>query len=149
VISVHAVDPVVGFRLAGLVDGEGCFHISAPRLKGNHYCSFVVKMRADDEPLLELFRDACGGIGGLYRHERKNAWAPTVSWIVRKKAEVAFIRDLFELYPLWSKKQRDFEVWARAVDFWLGVGGGSTDWTTFAAARDELRAVRQFEEVAA
>lgn len=143
------VDPVIGHRLAGLVDGEGCFHISAPRAKGNYFCGFVVKMREDDRELLERFRDGCHGIGTITVQARRNGWAPTAAWTVRKKKEVGFIRDLFEVYPLWSKKRRDFEIWARAVDFWLhGVGYG-TDWTPMREARDELAAARVYREAAA
>lgn len=148
-ITVTDIGPAAANRLAALADGEGCFYISAPRLRGNYYCSFIIKLRADDEPLLARIQEVCGGIGRLVRQERRNGWAPTVAWTVERKAEVGFLRDLFELYPLWSKKQRDFAVWARAVDFWLSVGGGKTDWTPFREAREELRGLREYREAAA
>lgn len=148
-IQARAVEPIFGHRLAALTDGEGCFYISTPRAKGNYMCGFTIKLREDDRPMLELYRDACGGIGRLVRQERKNAWAPTCAWVVTKKSEVGFLRDLFEIYPLWSKKQRDYEVWARAVDFWMYAVGYGTDWTPLAAAKAELALVREYREVAA
>jgi hypothetical protein len=145
VIHAREVDPRLALRLAGLVDGEGCFFIGKQPRAG-YYCSFVVKMREDDRPMLERYRDALGGIGRLSRQARTNTWAPTIRWDVSKKREVGIIRDLFELYPLWSKKRRDFAIWRDAYDFWACVDGRA-DWTPMAEASDALVAVRKFSSL--
>jgi hypothetical protein len=141
------VDPRLAFRLAGLVDGEGCFTITKTP-KNGYRCAFVIKLRADDREMLERYRYGVDGIGHLRRQERKNAWAPTVAWQVEDKYGVGLIRDLFELYPLWSKKRRDFEIWAPAVDFWIHCVGYATDWTPVVEAKAELHEVRKFMETA-
>ena len=145
-IQARDIDPIIGLRLASLADGEGCFYISTPRAKGNYMCGFTIKLREDDRPMLERFRDGCGGIGRLVRQERQNAWAPTCAWIVTRKAEVGLLRDLFELYPLWSKKRQDFEIWKHAVDFCIHCVGYRTDWSTVAQAKADLAAARTFQE---
>jgi hypothetical protein len=145
VIGAHEIRREIGLRLASLTDGEGCFYISAPRSKGNYYCAFIIRLRADDRPMLERFQAACGGIGTIQHQPRRNGWAPTVSWEIRKKAEVGVIRDLFEIYPLWSKKAGDFEIWKQAVDFCIhGVSYG-TDWTPVIEAREALSAHRLYK----
>lgn len=147
-IRAREIDPVIGLRLAAFADGEGCFYISSARAKGNYFCGFVIKLREDDQRVLERYRDGCGGIGRLVRQERTNAWAPTIRWEVTKKQEVGVIRDLFELYPLWSKKQRDFEIWKHAVDYCIHCVGYGTDWTPVAEAKARLAEVRRFTSVA-
>jgi hypothetical protein len=144
VIQAREIDPILGIRLAAFSDGEGCFYISNARRKGNYFCGFVIKLREDDQPLLERFREGCGGIGRLGRQTRINGWAPTIRWDVTKKHEVGVIRDLFELYPLWSKKRRDFEVWKHAVDFCIHCVSYGTDWTPVAEAKAELAAGRVY-----
>lgn len=148
-IQARDVEPILAIRLAALTDGEGCFYISAARLKGNYHCGFVIKLREDDRPMLERFRDGCGGIGTLTEQPRSNLWAPTVRWEVRKKHEVGLIRDLFEIYPLWSKKRGDFEIWKHAVDFCIHCVGYGTDWTPVAEAKSELAEHRRYKNAGA
>lgn len=121
--STDIVTPEVGLRLASLADGEGCFVLSRQHKNGRttHQCSFVVKMRADDLPFLKLFQRATG-LGRVYRHKasadatRSNS--PSASWTVQSSAECLALVEIFERYPLWSKKARDLAVWARAVRYW-------------------------------
>jgi hypothetical protein len=144
VIQARDIDGILGLRLVAFADGEGCFYISNARAKGNYFCGFVIKLREDDQPVLERYRDGCGGIGRLVREERNNAWAPTVRWEVTKKHEVGVIRDLFELYPLWSKKRQDFEIWKHAVDFCIHCVGYRTNWSPVAQAKADLAAARAY-----
>lgn len=145
-MTAEEIKPTLALRLVGLTEGEGCFYI-AHQGNGNYNCGFTIKMRADDRRLLEHSQAGCGGIGSITEQPRTNGWAPTVSWQVRKKADVGVIRDLFELYPLWSKKSRDFAIWAEAADFWLHCVGYGTDWTPVADAKRRLHEIKVYEPV--
>ena len=142
------VRPNVALRLAGLVDGEGCFSIHA-HPKGNYHCALTIRLRADDREMLEHYRSELGGIGSIRIQKRTNGWAPTVTWIISDKRGVGLIRDLFTEYPLWSKKQRDFLIWAEAVDFWQYSVGYRTDWSRVAELKQQLHSIREYVEIAA
>lgn len=135
-----------GQYLAGLVDGEGCFYITTPRVKGNTGCGFIVKLRADDRPLLTACRDLVG-VGRLTLSPRRNDWAPTFEWRVTKKAELLVIVELFRRFPLRSRKARDFEIWSEAVDYWnYCITGRHSDWSFLEQAKAQLAAVRTYVE---
>jgi LAGLIDADG endonuclease len=129
----------VGFYLAGLTDGEGCFHIAA-----TGYPSFVIKMRADDRPLLERVQTECGGIGSISRvaTDGHGARKPQVLWRVQRKRELVWLTEVFDAFPLWSKKARDYEIWRDAVVAW-SCGASPRDLISCA---HELRSVRLFPE---
>ena len=139
----------IGCRLASLADGEGCFFIGKlVNKQGNPYysCSFQVKMRADDEPFLERMADLTG-IGALTEyisqrqdgHDRK----PQVAWIVRTKADCLTLCMIFDRYPLWSKKARDYAIWRRAVIEWNDHEPGD-DWLPMEEFRESLMAGRAY-----
>ncbi len=120
---MQAFSDEIGFRLASLADGEGCFVISRQQKNGrtSHQCSFSVKMRADDGPFLDRWCSLTG-LGRVYYapaypdQVRKNQ--PSAMWVVTRRRDCLALVDLFESFPLWSKKARDFEVWAQAVRYW-------------------------------
>lgn len=107
--------------LAGFVDGEGCFQIKPTIARGRTYFypMFVIGLRDDDEPLLRGVVERVG----LGRIEYSSARQGTdyysqrqVRWIVKRKAECQELARLLHAHPLRSKKARDFELWAAAVD---------------------------------
>ncbi len=139
----------IGFRLASLADGEGCFYIG--KLKNRHgnpayNCAFFVKMRADDAPFLEHL-SVMTGLGGIYEqgsttadgHDRK----PQVCWKIQTKTDCLALTMIFDRYKLWSKKQRDYEIWRKAVMEWNDHEPGD-DWLPLEEFRDSLRAVREY-----
>jgi len=144
--------PHVGHRLAALADGEGCFIIQGRNKQKSvttWNCSFVVKMRADDRPFLErMARET--GLGRLYTiketradgHNRQNQAA----WVIDTKAAALELVAIFDRYPLWSKKVRDYEVWRQAVIYWNSVkrGGKGIDWAPMEQWGKEIQEVRKF-----
>jgi len=111
-------DPM-GFWAAGLVDGEGCFAIGISR-KGKylHICfTFSIGLRIDDRPTLEKLQKTLGGIGRFYTHTSSKS--PGVYFKVAKTDGLLLIIDFFEKYPLQSKKQGDFKIWAEAFRYYL------------------------------
>lgn len=106
--------------IAGLVDGEGCFDLQfrrdvrterpgAPVYFG-WKAQFVINMREDEEELLKKIRDVfqCGTIHFSNGHVRYSIQdSPKLHDII-----VPF----FVRHRMHGKKQKDFELWARAVD---------------------------------
>lgn len=142
------IRPEVGYRLAALADGEGCFSITgqlrASRGRGiisrqrapNYQCSFIVQMRADDRAFVEKMAAEIGlGTVRLYNAEhptRRNK--PVVRWVIWRRDECRALTRIFDAYPLWSKKRRDYEIWRSAV------------WTTGAGRADAFRLLREIRE---
>jgi LAGLIDADG endonuclease len=151
----HGCTDEEGYRLASLADGEGCFSIARsgntdPKRRprgGGYTCAFIVKMRADDTPFLERFAAIFGGrirhVGDVRQDGR--ARAPQVTWSIDTKAGCRSLVDIFDRYPLWSKKRRDYLIWREAVLFWSSVRGRSTDWASMARLYVEIKAVKKYE----
>jgi hypothetical protein len=146
--------PEGGFRLAALTDGEGHFAIIRAHKRNtgtlNYSCAFAINVRADDLPLLERFHDALG-LGQLYvsdsrgvQEQRPNN-RPMAAWRVHNQADCLALVELFETYPLWSKKQRDFAIWAKAVRYWNSPKPDG--WAPMAQWWEEIRAVREYESI--
>ena len=120
----------LGHWLAGFTDGEGCFSISRRavtpgRLKVSanarefFVCDFRIKVRQDDADLIEQLPKLTG-FGSVARQKASlNAGRnnnPSVIWICATRADTLGIVELFEQYPLRSKKDR--KVWSKAVRYW-------------------------------
>ena len=122
-----------GYWLAGLTDGEGCFALWTRRRRvgrsDNCQCvSFVFKiaLRADDREVLERVQRLLGGIGSIQINERKSHNAvyngrvsrgkPLAQYTVNKKEHLLLIVRIFRKYKLRSKKQRDFDLWSKALE---------------------------------
>jgi len=104
--------------LAGFCDGEANFDIhKQSRESGDYYyCRFELSLRADDGGTLAMCHKQLGG--KLYYSDhvdstRPNA-KPQVRWELVSRAEVARLIDIFDRFPLQSKKARDFAIWREA-----------------------------------
>jgi hypothetical protein len=128
------VTPEVGYRLAGFVDGEGCFFIDE---RGTR---LVVCLRLDDLPLLKRLRAELGYPGRLNTDAERGARRPVALWTIGTRDGVDWLIDVFDRFPLWSKKQRDYQIWREATVAWRN--GCSRE--ELLAFRDRIRAVRLF-----
>lgn len=147
----NGVAAELGYRLASLADGEGCFvigEVNKTKIQSTFACSFVIKMRADDAALLERFHDLfeMGNIhhGKAWRTDgaKRNPW---VAWNVCKKVDCLRLVDIFDEYPLWSRKQEQYLIWRDAVIEWGTMQRGDlNDYSAMANYRRELRAARSF-----
>jgi hypothetical protein len=123
-----SIKPEIGYRFAGYVDGEGHFAISRqtrPNRKPVYGCGFVIHIRDDDRHVLERFQSEFGGLGSMYEIAARfkpgqTNTKPTVAWHIQNKAGCLFLVELFEDYQLWTKKARDFHIWAKAVRYLHG-----------------------------
>ncbi len=110
--------------IAGLVDGEGCFDLQFRRdirherpgspVYYGWKTQFVINLRKDDLPLLEEVKEIfqCGTI-----HFQNSPQKETARYSVQDldnlyKIVVPFFRE----NQLRGKKQKDFELWAEAVE---------------------------------
>ena len=111
------LEPAFGHWLAGFVDGEGCFYLK--KTDGQYLiCAFRVALRLDDRAILEEIQRETG-IGQIHV-TRRAKWGSNdqASWSVTRKREVMELARIFDLYPLRSKKARDFVIWRQAVTVW-------------------------------
>jgi hypothetical protein len=109
--SLRQVD--VPWYLSGYVDGEGCFTVSiSPRptivVGWEVRPSLSVSQNGDRSEVLLLMQEYFGC--GTIRPDRSDK---TLKWEVRSlPVLIARINPHFEMYPLLSGKQRDFELFA-------------------------------------
>jgi hypothetical protein len=102
-----------GHWLAGFTAGEGSFNLNV----GAHQVSsqFTIKVRADDQPILEAVRQRWGGIGSLTVQPARGNSAPMAVYQVVGVRDLPVVLEHFENYPLRTCKARDFAHWSAAV----------------------------------
>lgn len=149
--SLLVIPPEVGYRLAGFCDGEAHFGIGRVRKPARrrvpitHHCLFAVNLRWDDRAVLEHYREATGlGVIHFNSRGRQRAFGnPLAMWRIERKEECLALVAILEEYPLWSKKLRDFAIWAQAVRYWNGPRREGQE--PLARWFAEIRAVRGYE----
>jgi hypothetical protein len=165
--------------LSGFVDGEGCFGLFYNRRlhpgHGSFQCDarFLIKLRHDDQPVLELIRSflECGRLHYRSRTgDSRPGGNPAVELVVSRVINlVEQVIPHFRAFPLLAKKKRDFPIWEQGVELIRRVssrkvrlassrgdcGSGTyPKWTTaeladFLALRDALSAQRIYNAPAA
>jgi len=159
-----------GHYISGLTDAEGCFLLSLVK-SSNHFqgqravAAFQIGLRDDDRAILDKIQERWG-VGKIYTHNsnKKNTNAnPSATLIVKITCElINVIIPHFELFPLRSKKSRDFIIWRQGVELIRKVqkrparhrkkSGGNMmpKWTDldrveYTALCDAIRQQRQYE----
>lgn len=112
------VSDALGWWFAGLVDGEGCFSITALKAQ------FIIGLRDDDRPMLERVRADLGGPGKIYCIDRgaNDVRRPMARWNISRRNELLWLTRFFDFFELQSKKRRDYDVWREAVIDWYCSG---------------------------
>lgn len=118
-----AIDDAFGHWLAGLVDGEGYFYLGLASNKRARYpvMRLLIEMRDDDRAMLEVIQDTLqmGRIQNIpARHRTAKGANDSARLTIGKRHELLALCNLFEKYPLRSKKQRDAAIWCAAVRHW-------------------------------
>lgn len=117
-----------GHWLAGFVDGEGSFKIQVRNNGKTHTPVFSLVLRGDDGAIIEKIRRLARA-GVVYRYhyavrpQDRYRRGPRVEWHVVGKRDVLKLVELFDRYPLRSKKQRDYATWRHAVLLWANRKG--------------------------
>lgn len=118
-----------GHWLAGLTDGEGCFLLNTTRVRSargydrKYRCltfEFKIALRADDLETVQMAHALLGvGRVNVYRRSGRSTSRnakPLATLTVYRRSDIARVIEVFRAYPLRSKKQRDFALWAAAFD---------------------------------
>jgi hypothetical protein len=126
-----------GHWLAGFTDGEGSFNIQR-NAKGARYCHFRLVLHGNDRPTLKMIQNELG-IGTLWVGHPASQYGTRAAWTVQSKSECLKLVEIFEQFPLRSKKSRDFKIWAQAVRNWQTHSKGrKSDWSAIDDLREQL-----------
>ena len=108
-----------GYWFSGLVDGEGCFHARAHYRKQDNahmlVTYFSLRLRADDQPILEYIKKQLG-VGAIYLHSEKLSKHLQADYRISHRRDLSgALIPLLDNYPLKSKKSRDYKTWRKIV----------------------------------
>ena len=144
--GISHVSEDFGHWFAGFADGEGSFVLSVGlRPKFFPQATFTLSLRDDDVSTLELIQSSLK-IGEIYergsRERNRQGYIsnPRATYQIHNRDETAILVELFRRFPLRSKKSRDFEIWAEAVDL-----RNSGEWRGRWTAAKQLVADRMIE----
>lgn len=101
----------------GFCDGESSFNLQKSQPHGR-FCRFIITLRQDDSAILEEIRNKLQ-IGNVYftkEQTRDRAGAkPGCRFVVNRVSECLKLIDIFDSFPLQTKKKRDYLIWKEAV----------------------------------
>ncbi len=113
--------PISDDYIAGFVDGEGCFSLSVRRdvrhertSKAVYYswkASFAINLRGDDFKILKVIQKRFK-VGEVTYTQNKSAVRYQVSNLFELQD---FIVPFFKKTKLFGKKNKDFELWVKAI----------------------------------
>jgi hypothetical protein len=108
------LQPRDGHFLAGFIDAEGCFQITANNGGTSWRCGFTLALRDDDaELLVDLQR--LTGLGHLTRAPARGTSMPQALWSIDSRREALQLAELLEQFPLRGRKRREADVWSEAA----------------------------------
>lgn len=114
---------------AGLVTGEGYFRIHKEKGGAYYACHFGIHMRADEGPLLRSLvqRTGAGSITEVDATENKQGVrsAPSLIWVVQSREDCWKIARILDSTRLHGKKQREYDLWRRALEAWTNAKRGN------------------------
>lgn len=101
--------------IVGLTDGEGCFYVnlrkSPVEAVGWVETHFYIKVRIEDQPMLEKVRVVLGCGAIYFQKESRPNHTPCCRYEVNSRKDIReVIIPLFTKYPLQSEKIKDFEI---------------------------------------
>lgn len=146
-----------GHWLAGFTAGEGTFDLvrcKYPQPRGRYawYWSprFRIGLRDDDAAILEECHRRYGG--NLQRHKasKTSNTKASITWAITGAKGCMAIVKLFRCHPLRGKKQRDFDIWALAVEHMAETCNGRGRYASgrnhayLQSLHDALRATRVY-----
>lgn len=134
-----------GHYMAGLIDGEGCFHVHKKLVNNceTYDCQFSINLRSDDKDILVEMQRQLGGIGTLADRPARDRANSQVRFCISSKIHCQILRAALTVFPLRAKKARDFEIWCHALDAWINHEPKSS-WEDVSFYRDQLMMVKRF-----
>lgn len=135
------VDSAFGYWFSGFFDGEGCLTVFS-RLRENGYTErrlgIQIMLRDDDANVLTRVKDYLQ-VGTIWSSPSNSRTNPAIGYRVEKIQDLAeVVIPLFDKYPLYSKKRREFAIWQEMVrKQYIATLGGYSQRTS---ASDEYNA---------
>ena len=135
--------------LAGFIAGEGYFRIHKEK-NGDYYaCNFGVHMRADEGPILRGLAKKTGA-GTVTISAGDGHINPMARWVVQSKEDCWRIARLLDGVPFHAKKQREYDLWRRALDVWTKTKKGNRwhgprDNSSMRELYDEMKKLRPYD----
>jgi hypothetical protein len=136
-----------------LVAGEGCFRIHRERNGAYYAVEFSIHMRAGEAPMLRALarKVGVGRIAETPEYHGVVKSAPSVRWIVCSREDCRKVASLLDDTPLYGKKQREYDVWRRALQAWIDTSRGNRwhgprDNSLMEALWNEMKCLRPFDE---
>lgn len=108
--------------IAGLLEGEACFTISEQNGGQSYSCGLSVRMRDDEQDLLEWLV-AFTGLGRLYRVAARSTSRPQLHWSVQSTEHCLELDRLIEPCGFRGRRLAELEVWRAALDAWTTMSG--------------------------
>lgn len=114
--------------ITGFSDGESWFRMYKINRGTSWTFSFGIKLRDDDELIIEAIRDVFDG--SLYRghqsEEKRKQYGregakPSVMVVLHKRESIGQLIWHFDHYPLQTKKAGDYYIWREAAVTWYGA----------------------------
>lgn len=124
------VSDAFGYWFSGFFDGEGCLAVFSRQRKDRYFerrLGIQVILRDDDADVIRRIKDNLE-VGLTYFHQTYGTNNPKATFRVEQIQDLAeVIVPLFERYPLYSKKGREFLIWRDLVrsQYALTMGGRS------------------------
>jgi hypothetical protein len=103
-----------GHFLAGFIDAEGCFQITANNGGTAWVCALTLSQRDDDADLL-VDLQARTGLGHLRHTPARHTSMPQITWRIQRRRDCLCLAELLERFPLRGRKRMEAEMWTRAV----------------------------------
>lgn len=118
-----------GHWLSGFADGEACFILDASAASRSYptpSAQFVIKLRADDAPILHQIRSymRCGICnGGAFVSPGRPGTKPVMIYRVTRATDLfRAVVAHFDRFPLRAKKVGDYRIWRQGVELLYNVG---------------------------
>jgi hypothetical protein len=127
----------LGF-FSGFAAGDGSFVVRENNGGASWCCSFQLKLRADDTPLLTSLRE-WSGVGELISATARGGSRPQTAWVVARREDCIRLVDLLDASPPLGKAARVFELWRAAVRLWDLEGGAAPGLERLGSQLAELR----------
>jgi hypothetical protein len=142
-----------GMWFAGITDGEGSFSIAKGSPTGHYYqANYSLSLRVDDAQVLYDIQKHLQ-LGNLYDkagHTNFQGYTshPGMTFMVSGLEECYRLVQIFDRYPLRSKKALDFAIWKEFVTFKMSVKWkkSSVDRTQEQELYKQLRAAKAYQD---
>jgi hypothetical protein len=140
-MSISELDQ--GF-LAGFLEGDACFEITEMNAGQSHSCKVSVRVRDDDQDLLEWLV-ANTGLGRLYRVPARATSRAQIGWGIERQEDCLELGSLLSRCGFHGRRAAELEIWSAALDAWTRTNGAHRR-ATMQELRRRLGAARRYGE---